>query len=243
MKFYDPKPLGDGTREILGRVATATLSSQLVKRGLRSTYMQTPRPLNPKAARFVGPAYTVRMVPAREDITELAFITDPEFPHRKAIEAPPPGHVVVFDCRGDTRGGIVGDILVERLRVRGVAGLCTDGAVRDSAAVAQQDFPVFCADVTAPYSMIVHHALDDQQPIACGGVTVLPGDILVGDIEGVIVIPSPLADEVAEGAAEQEHLESYIFEKVGEGGSINDLYPPGEAALADYERWRKERGD
>ena len=91
--------------------------------------------------------------------------------------------------------------------------------------------------------MIVHHALDDQQPIACGGVTVLPGDILVGDIEGVIVIPSPLADEVAEGAAEQEHLESYIFEKVAEGGSINDLYPPGEAALADYERWRKERGD
>ena len=243
MKFYDPKPLDDGTRDILGRVATATLSSQLVKRGLRSTYMQSPRPLNPKAARFVGPAYTVRMVPAREDITELAFVTDPDFPHRKAIEAPPPGHVVVFDCRGDTRGGIVGDILVERLRVCGVAGLCTDGAVRDSAAVAEQDFPVFCADVTAPYSMIVHQALDDQQPIACGGVTVLPGDIMVGDIEGVIVIPSPLADEVAADAADQEHLESYIFEKVGEGGSINDLYPPGEAALADYERWKKERGD
>jgi regulator of RNase E activity RraA len=242
MKFYDPMPIGEETRNILGRVATATLSSQLVKRGLRSTYMQAPRPLNPKAARFVGPAYTVRMVPAREDITELAFPTDPDFPQRKAIEATPPGHVVVFDCRGDTRGGIVGDILVERLRVRGVAGLCTDGAVRDSAAVAGQDFPVFCAAVTAPYSMIVHHPIDDQQPIACGGVTVLPGDILVGDIEGVIVIPSPLAQEVAEAAAAQEHLESYIFEKVGEGGSINDLYPPNEAALADYERWRKERG-
>ena len=241
MPLYDPVPLGEETRDRLSKVATATLTSQLEKRGLRGMYMQTPRPLNAAAARFVGPAYTVRMIPARGDITSPDLMADPAYPQRKAIEVTPPGHVLVFDCRGDPRGGIVGDILVERLRVRGVAGLCTDGGVRDCAAVAAMDFPVFCAARSAPASMSVHHAADEQVPIACGGVTVLPGDILVGDVEGVVVIPSNIADEVAAATSEQERMEGYIFGRVGKGDSIVGVYPPNENTMAEYERWKKEQ--
>ena len=240
MKFYDPKPLSDSARELLSKVAVATLTSQLAKRGLQSTHMPSPRPLNPKT-RLVGPAYTVRMIPAREDITGPHLQADPEYPQRKAIEATPPGHVLIYDCRGDTSAAVAGDILVERLRVRGVAGICTDGGIRDTAAMDDLDFPIFCAARSAPASTLRLHGLDAMQPIGCGGVTVLPGDILVGDIEGVVVIPSPLADVVAEDAAEQELMESYIYDRIKSGESIVGRYPPNDQTMADYETWKASR--
>ena len=241
MPFYDPKPLGESTREILSRVATATLTSQLFKLGLRTTYMQHVRPINPAAARFVGPAYTMRMVPAREDIAPAGLSEDPEHPHRKCIEGTPPGHVLVLDAHGDTRGGVVGDILVERLKVRGVAGYCSDGGVRDTVAMLKQGFPVFCQKSTAPAAMPFHHAMDLQLPIGCGGVTVLPGDIMVGDPEGVVVIPSNVADQVAEGAAEQELMEEFVFERVHGGAHTIGIYPPDEKRMAEYAAWKKAR--
>jgi regulator of RNase E activity RraA len=232
------QPLEATTLERLRGVSTATLTTQMFKRGFRNVFMQGVRPLGSVAVNLVGPAYTLRNIPAREDLDQLGVLADPEHPQRKAIEATPAGHVLVIDCRGEARVACGGDILMTRLKVRGAAGMVSDGGVRDSGPIEEMGFPVFCAGPSAPLNLVAHHAVDLQVPIGCGGVSVYPGDVIVGDRDGVVVIPRALADEVARDAAEQEELEAFVLRRITEGAPLAGTYPPNEATRADFERWR-----
>ena len=180
-------------RETIDRlklVSTATLTTQLFKRGLRNAFMQGVRPLSRYDGNLVGPAFTLRNIPAREDVDNVGVFGNPEHPQRKAIEITPEGHVLVIDCRGDTRAACAGQILVTRLMKRGVAGLVGDGGIRDAGPIGEMtQFPVFCAGPSAPLNLAQHHAVESNVPIGCGGVAVYPGDIIVGDRDGVAVIP------------------------------------------------------
>lgn len=242
MTFYDPKPLSAETRTRLEGISTGTLTTVMQKFGVKSVFMQGPRAVRPDLPRMVGPAYTVRMVPAREDFATSAISSHPGYPQRDAIEASPPGAVLCFDSRGETRSGTIGDILMQRLKVRGIAGFVTDGAVRDVAAISALDFPTFCAAPAAPPSWTQHVAMDAQLPIGCGGVTVFPGDILVGDGDGVVVIPANIVDDVAKDAALKELQEEYIFERISAGDPVPGTYPPDDNTLAAFDVWRKENG-
>jgi regulator of RNase E activity RraA len=238
MKDIDPITL-----EQLRRVSTATLCTQLFKRGLRNVFLQgVARLTHPSVGNLVGPAYTMRNIPSREDIDQLSAFQNPDHPQRKAIESVPPGHVLVIDCRGETRVASGGQILTTRLKTRGAAGLVSDGPVRDSGAIATMDFPVYCAGGSAPLNLIHHHAVDLDVPIGCGGVAVYPGDVMVGDDEGVVVIPRHLAAEVAADAAEQEQMETFILARIEGGAPLRGTYPPDAATLADYEAWRAAGG-
>ena len=231
------------TFDKLRQVSTATLCTQLFKRGLRNVFVQgVARMTVPSTGNLVGPAYTVRNIPAREDLDQISVFENPEHPQRKGIERVPPGHVLVIDCRGEKRAASGGQILMTRLALRGAAGFVSDGPVRDSGAIAAMNFPVFCAGASAPLNLIHHHAVDLDVPIACGGVAVYPGDIIVGDDEGVVVIPRHLADEVANDAAEQELMEIFILERIEGGAPLPGTYPPNDATRAAFSAWRKERG-
>ena len=172
----------------------------------------------------------------------MSAFDDPNHPQRKAIESVPAGHVLVLDCRGEKRVASGGQILTTRLKVRGAAGLVSDGPVRDSGAIAQMDFPVYCAGGSAPLNLLHHHAIDLNVPIGCGGVPVYPGDIVVGDDEGVVVIPRHLADEVAADAVEQETMEAFILERIQNGAALPGTYPPNADTRAQYDAWRKQKG-
>ncbi len=242
--YSEALELRPGTVEKLASVSTATLTMQLYKRGLRSCFIAGVRALNqsdPAAARFAGPAFTLRFIPAREDMTRLDVLANPDYPQRKAIETVPTGHILVADCRGDARAGTIGDILATRLRVRGCAGLVTDGAVRDAGALAAMSWPVFCAGAAAPASIALHHAADSQVPIACGGAAVYPGDIVAGDADGVVVVPRALAGDVAEAAVDQERMEAYLEERIAAGADLIGTYPPNEQMLAEYQAWAASR--
>ena len=232
----------EDTRALLRHVSVATLCTQLFKRGFRNVFIQgIARLTDPSGGNLVGPAYTMRNIPAREDLDQISAFDNPDHPQRKGIESVPPGHVLVIDCRGETRVASGGQILTTRLMVRGGAGIVSDGPVRDSAAIAEMDFPVYCAGGSAPLNLIHHHAIDLNVPIGCGGVAVYPGDILVGDDEGVAVIPRHLADEVARDAVEQEKMEAFILERVQGGAKLAGTYPPNAETKAAFEVWRKER--
>jgi len=235
--------LSDVTIGQLRQVSTATLSTQLFKRGFRNVFLQgVSRLTTPSGGNLVGPAFTMRNIPAREDIDQLSAFNDPDHPQRKAIESVPPGHVLVLDCRGETRVASGGQILTTRLKTRGAAGLVSDGPVRDSGAISALDFPVYCAGGSAPLNLIHHHAVDLNVPIGCGGVAVYPGDVIVGDEEGVVVIPAHLAAEVAADAAAQEDMEAFILQRIEGGAPLRGTYPPDAATLAAYEAWRSARG-
>lgn len=234
--------LDETTRARLAGVSTATLTTCLFKRGFRNVYLQDVHPLAPGLPRMVGEAFTLRMIPAREDIDVMAAYADPEHPQRKAIETCPAGRVLVIDSRGDPRGASAGDILVTRLKVRGVAGIVTDGGFRDSPTIAGLGFPAYHRRPSAPTGPIFHHAADLGLPIACGGVAVYPGDVMVGDGEGVVCIPAHLAAEVAEEAAEMTAYEDFVQERVEAGARLPGLYPASEASRAEFARWRRERG-
>ena len=233
--------LSDKARAQLKKVSTATLTTVLFKRGLRNTYIQGIGPLNPDAPPMVGEAYTLRYIPAREDLDVIEVFKDPSHPQRKAVEAIPPGHVLVMDCRGDASVASAGSILVTRMMVRGAAGVVSDGGLRDSPEIAQLPFPTYCAGPSAPTNLIKHHAVDLNVPIGCGGVPVFPGDIVVGDGEGVVVIPAKIADDVAQEAADQDVFETFVSEKVRAGASIVGLYPPNEATQKEYAQWRAKQ--
>jgi regulator of RNase E activity RraA len=234
--------LDPGTHEKLRSVSTATLCTQLFKRGFRNVFLQgVHRLTTPSGGNLVGPAFTMRNIPAREDLDQISAFDNPEHPQRKAIESVPPGGVLVIDCRGEKRVASGGEILTTRLKVRGAAGLVSDGPVRDSGEIAQLDFPVYCAGGSAPLNLIQHHAIDLDVPIGCGGVAVYPGDVVVGDAEGVVVIPRALADEVAADAHEQEKLEAFILERIRNGAALPGTYPPNEATRLAYQDWRKTR--
>ena len=236
----DP-PLGAETLELLGRTSTATLTLQLLKRGLRNIFIKGARPLQPDPARFAAEAFTLRFIPMREDLSRPEILADPEYPPRKAIEVIPAGAALVIEARGETGAGVIGDILATRLAVRGIKAVVSDGPVRDAAAVAATGLAVFCNGRAAPASLNLHFGAEMQGPIGCGGVAVFPGDVMVGDGDGVIVLPRALADEIALEGFEQEQLESFLKAKVAAGSPAIGTYPPDPETRAKYEAWRNKK--
>ena len=234
--------LSPATLANLKQAATSTLTTQLFKRGLRNAFIQGVRALAKSGENMVGPAFTLRNIPAREDIDHVGVFENPEHPQRKAIETCPAGHVLVIDCRGDTRAASGGHILMTRLMVRGCAGLVSDGGMRDASAIAEMGFPVFCAGASAPLNLAVHHAAEMNVPIGCGGVAVYPGDIIVGDGDGGVVIPRHLADAVARDSAEQELLEVFVQERVAKGAKLPGTYPANAETKAAFATGRAKRG-
>jgi regulator of RNase E activity RraA len=234
------------TQEQLMGVSTATLCTALFKRGLRNQFIQDVRPvggLRMGRPNMVGPAYTLRYIPAREDLNPIGVFLDRAHPQRKAVEECPPGAVFVIDSRKDARAASAGSILVTRLMKRGVAGVVTDGGFRDSPEIAALPFPSYHQRPSAPTNLTVHQALDINVPIGCGDAPVWPGDIVVGDGEGVVVIPWAIADEVAAEAVEMTAFEDFVTEKVNEGRSILGLYPPtDEQSRLDFAAWRVAKG-
>jgi regulator of RNase E activity RraA len=233
--------LSAAAREALKKVSSATLTTVLFKRGLRNVFIQGVFLLNRSAPRMVGEAYTLRYIPAREDLDQLGAFEGRGHPQREAIEACPPGHVLVMDARRDASAATGGDILMTRLMVRGVAGVVTDGGLRDSQTIETLPWPAYCGARSAPLNLVRHHAVDSQVPIGCGGVAVYPGDVVVGDQEGVVVIPAGIAEEVAREATAQSEFEDWVEAKVKEGRSIFGLYPPSPETRAEYEAWRRRK--
>ncbi len=229
-------------REKLKAVSTATLTTVLLKRGLRNVFIRGVYKINPDAPRLVGPAFTLRYIPAREDIDNIGVFNDRTHPQRRAIEECPPGHVLVMDSRKDPSAASAGGILVTRLYMRGAAGVVTDGGFRDTPEIAKLPFATYHSAPSAPTNLIRHHALDINQPIGCGDVPVYPGDIIVGDGEGVVVIPAGIAQEVADEAFEQTVFEDFVEDRVKAGQGIFGLYPPGPEAEAEFRDWRREKG-
>ena len=235
--------LSTDTREKLKRVSTATLCTALFKLGLRNQFIHDVHPLKAKAANMVGEAFTLRYIPAREDLNPISVFLDRDHPQRKAVEACPPGAVFVIDSRKNARAASAGSILVSRLMVRGVAGVVTDGGFRDSPEIAELAIPAYHHRPSAPTNLTLHQALDINVPIGCGDVAVFPGDVVVGDGEGVVVIPAHLAESIAVEATEMTAFEDFVSEKVLEGRSILGLYPPTDPQnRTDFEVWRKAQG-
>jgi regulator of RNase E activity RraA len=235
-------PLSDASRSKLAAVSTATITTVLFKRGFRNAFISGVGLINPKAPRMVGPAYTMRYIPSREDLDTLSVFEDRSHPQRKGVEECPAGAVFVIDSRRDPKAASAGGILVTRLWKRGCAGIVTDGGFRDTPDIAELPFPVYHAAPAAPTNLIRHHAIDLNVPIGCGDVPVYPGDIIVGDREGVAVIPQHLADEIADEAFEQTVFEDFVQEQVEAGRSIFGIYPPSPEAKEEFARWRAEEG-
>ena len=236
--------MNDATRARLMQVSTATLATALFKRGLRQQMIQDVRPLNPSLPNMVGEAYTLRTIPAREDLNTIEVFKDRAHPQRKAVEECPPGAVLVIDSRKDARAASAGGILVGRLMKRGVAGIVTDGGFRDSPEIARYSMPAYHQRPSAPTNLTLHQPIEIGVPIACGDAPVFPRDVLVGDAEGVIVIPAHLADEIAAEAVEMTAFEDFVQERVLEHGqSILGLYPPtDEANRVAFAAWRQAKG-
>ncbi|WP_026871362.1 ribonuclease activity regulator RraA [Inquilinus limosus] len=231
------------TRDKLKTVSTATLTTALFKRGLRNQFIQDVHPLNPSAGPMVGEAFTLRYIPAREDLNPISVFQDRAHPQRKAVEECPPGAVFVIDSRKDPRAASAGSILVARLMKRGVAGVVTDGGFRDSPEIAKLGIPAYHNRPAAPTNLTRHQALDINVPIGCGDVPVFPGDVVVGDAEGVVVIPANIADEITEEAVEMTAFEDFVTEEVMKGRSILGLYPATEEQTRlDFAAWRKANG-
>lgn len=226
--------LAEALRAKLLEVSTATLTTQMLKRGFRNVYMRGVRPLHRGLPRMVGEATTLRCIPAREDLDSLEALGSTEHPQRKAIETIAAGHVLVVDCRGELGAAGVGAILIARLKARGAAGFVSDGGVRDAEEASALGLPVFAAGASAPPSVARHHAVAIDEPIGCGGVAVYPGDIVVGDGDGVVVLPAPLAGEVAEAGYEQERLEGFIMAEIQAGKPLFGTYPANAETLARY---------
>jgi regulator of RNase E activity RraA len=233
---FDPQ-----SRDLLTKVSTATLATALFKLGFRNVFLQDVGLLNPNAPRMVGEAYTLRYIPAREDLDHIGVFENRAHPQRKAVEEIPAGHVMVIDSRKDRRAASAGAILITRMKMRGVAGVVTDGGFRDTPDIARLDFPVYCVAPSAPTNLIHHHAVDINVPIACADVAVYPGDIIVGDAEGVVVIPRHVADKVAEEAARMTLFEDWVETRVRNGASTFGLYPPDAETRAEFEAEMKKR--
>ncbi|MDQ5847783.1 MAG: ribonuclease activity regulator RraA [Pseudomonadota bacterium] len=227
--------------DLLKNISTATLTTVLFKRGLRNVFIQGIFLLNRDAPRMVGEAYTLRYIPAREDLDQLGAFDGRGHPQREAIEACPPGQVLVMDARRDASAATGGDILMTRLMVRGVAGVVTDGGLRDTPTIEKLAWPAYCGARSAPLNLVRHHAVESQVPIGCGGVAVYPGDVVVGDAEGVVVIPAKMAGEVAQEAAAQTEFEDWVEARVKEGRTIFGLYPPDEKTKAEFQEWKKRK--
>ena len=228
----------DESRKKLAGVSTATVTTVLFKRGLRNTFIGGVKLINPAAPQLVGPVYTLRYIPSREDLDHAGVFEDRMHPQRRAIEECPPGAVLVIDSRGDATAASAGGILVTRLWKRGAGGVVTDGGFRDTPDIAALPFAAYHARPSAPTNIIKHHAVDVDVPIGCGGVPVYPGDVAIGDGEGVVIIPAAIADSVADEAFEQTTFEDFVSEKITAGSSIFGIYPPNDATRAEFAAWR-----
>jgi regulator of RNase E activity RraA len=220
-------------------ITTATITTMLLKKGIRRCWMSGPQPLVAGGRRLAGPAFTLRFVPAREDLATPESWAKP-VSTRGAIEAMPEGCIAVADAMGITTAGIFGDILTMRMMKRNVAALVTDGAVRDKAGVLASRLPVWCAGAAAPASVNGLTFVGWQEPIGCGGCAVFPDDVIVCDDDGAVVIPKALVAFVAEEGAEQERMEGFIVEEVERGAKLPGLYPMNEETRARYEAWKKK---
>jgi regulator of RNase E activity RraA len=222
----------------LQSISTATINAVLVKRGLRNTCIRGVQLINASAPRMIGPAFTLRYIPAREDLDQFETFENLGHPQQTAIEECQPGAVFVIDARQDCSAASASGILLTWLMKRGCAGVVTDGGFRDTPAIAKLPFPAYHAQPAAPASLVRHHAVDLNVPIGCGGVPVFPGDVIVGDAEGVVVIPRAISPGVVAEAYEQMQFEAFAQQKVESGESVTGLYPPSPAMRDDYERWR-----
>ena len=235
--------LDDATRRKLKTISTATVATALYKRGFRTQCIQDVHPLSPDQPTLVGEAFTLRYMPAREDLNKLDVFRDRSHPQRKAIEDCPPGAVLVMDSRKDARAASAGAILVTRLMQRGCAGVITDGGFRDSAEIAALGFPAYHHRPSAPTNLTLHQAIEINVPIGCGDAPVFPGDVIVGDADGVIVIPAAIAREIAEVAVSMTVYEDFVVDMVAGGHSIVGLYPLTDNRIKVlFEEWRKKNG-
>lgn len=231
------------TRDKLMGVSVATLCSALYKKGLRNQTIQDVHPVRQKGCNMVGPAFTLRYMPAREDRNPMSVFRDPKHPQRVAIETCPEGAVLVMDSRKDPRAASAGDILITRLMVRGGAGVVTDGGFRDAATIGDLDIPAYHNRPSSPTNLTLHEAIDINVPIGCGDVAVFPGDVVVGDDDSVIIIPAEIADEIADEAVEMTAYEDFVVERVKGGHTIIGLYPAtDENNLSLFAEWRAANG-
>jgi regulator of RNase E activity RraA len=235
--------LSSETRDKFKRVSTASVATALYKRGLRNQFVQGVVPVERKPVTMVGQAFTLRYIPAREDRNPLTVFRDRDHKQRVAVEACPEGHVLVMDARKDSRAATAGSILVTRLQKRGVAGVVSDGGVRDAMGIGALEIPAYFACPSAPTNLTLHEAIDINVPISCGDAPVFPGDVMLGDGDGVMVIPAHLAEEIAEECTGMESYEDFVLEQVNEGAAIIGLYPAtDEDNLVKYSAWRERTG-
>jgi regulator of RNase E activity RraA len=238
MKTIEPLPLDAATSAALESVTTATLTTVLLKKGLRNVWIRGAAPIGDAASRRrAGRAFTLRFVPAREDLATPASWGAP-ISTRAAIEAMPAGVIAVVDAMAVTNAGIFGDILCARMQKRGVAALVSDGVVRDLAGVLSTGLPVWCRGTAAPASVTGLTFVGWQEPIGCGGVAIMPNDVIVADVDGAVVIPAALLEDVVAAAVEQERHEGWIMREVEAGVPLPGLYPPDAATQARYNAWR-----
>jgi regulator of RNase E activity RraA len=235
------EPLPADVLDKLRRVSCSTLATQLYKRGFRQPSLLGVKPLSQVVDGFVGEAFTMRFIPAREDVNTLDPYRSGNTLQWESIENVPPGHVIVVDSRGDASAASGGDMLMTRAMVRGAAGFVTDGGLRDGHVLSTLPFATYARQVTITTRAAFHHVADLQVPIGCAGVAVYPGDVLVGDRDGVVVIPRALAPEIAEPSLEQEELEAYISTRVKAGEPLWGIYPPSEQTIAEYRDSRAAR--
>ena len=233
-----PLALTDALRARLSRVSTATLTGQLQRRGIRSTFLSGLRPVG-EGQRMVGLAHTLRYVPLREDL--VAALNQGQNAQRRAIEALGSDEVLVIEARGEPDAGTIGDIFVRRAMHLGAAGVVTDGALRDTPAIRALGLPVYHRSSHAATLGRLHMPLDHQVPVACAGVTVMPGDVIVGDGEGAVVVPAALAEEVSVDALRQELEEEWAFERVAAGESTIGVFPVGDDRRAEFDEWLAAR--
>ena len=232
--------LSESARKKLQKVSTATVATCLFKQGLKNLFIQGVKPLKPGKSTMVGEAYTLRYIPAREDLNPISVFKDPKHPQRVAVEECPEGAVWVIDSRNNAKAASAGSILATRLMKRGAAGIVTDGGFRDSAEIAALEMPSYHKIPSAPTNLTLHQAIDINVPIACGEVAIFPGDVLIGDDDGVMVIPAHLAEEVANECEAMTLFEEFVMEKVNEGHQIIGLYPLTDPKwLDEFEDWKK----
>ncbi|PWH82176.1 ribonuclease activity regulator RraA [Algibacter marinivivus] len=230
------------TRNQLQQISTATIATCLFKKGLKNQFIQNVIPLTEVKKNMVGQAYTLRYIPAREDLNPISVFKNPKHLQRVAVEECPKGSVLVIDSRKNSRAASAGSILVTRLMKRGVSGIVTDGGFRDSKEISELDFNAFHQKPSAPTNLTLHQAIDINVPIGCGDVAVFPGDIIVGDSDGVLVIPAHLLDEVVSECLEMTLYEDFVIEKVNKGDSIIGLYPlTNDSNKEAFNEWKKKQ--
>ena len=229
------------TIKLLHEVSGATVTANLIKRGLSECVMTGVRGISEQTAKLVGPAYTLRNIPKRSDKVTGDVLSDKNYAQRVMLEQAPRGSVVVLDCHGEINAAIAGDLMVARLKYRGVAGLVGDGGLRDVKETREMFFPVYCGGFTPNPSTSKMFAFELQVPIGCGGVAVFPNDIIFADNDGVVVIPTEIASEVAEQCLEQEQIEKFCRLKLDSGATIVGTYPPDEKTMEEYRLWKSDK--